>query len=83
MADTFDHAPQPGRRPLTLAPAVLADPLHYSDERVLPLATARWALAHPGGTTPWQDIEEVRDDLFIDARVWIRAAVAAAIIPLR
>lgn len=60
-----------------------ASKVHYSDPRVAALAKAQHALNEPDDDTEWRFVSfEERDRLMTGARAWLRAAVAAGLLPL-
>jgi hypothetical protein len=56
--------------------------VHYVDLRVRQLAEARWRLKTGGSRSAWLALgKDTPEALIAEGRDWIRAAVAAGIIP--
>ncbi|MEU8473747.1 hypothetical protein [Streptomyces hygroscopicus] len=56
--------------------------VHYTDPRVRQLAEARWRITTGGTRMGWLSLGKNNPDALIqEARDWIRAAVAAGILP--
>lgn len=59
-----------------------ASTVHYTDPRVRQLAEARWRLSTGGSRDAWLALGKDNPDALIqEARDWMRAAVAARILP--
>ncbi|MFF4292142.1 hypothetical protein ACFY0N_00630 [Streptomyces vinaceus] len=74
--------PAEPRRPEGTLHPELAGTVHYTDPRVRRLAQARWRLATGGTYQEWLMLGKDHPDTQIaQAREWMRAAVAAGILP--